>query len=632
MKRVGLLTLLFAFLFLPSHIFAEETDTYLIYADESQLEEIKLQYGVVKKEFEELPLVELKLSESEKAALQQQFSSAEIYPNRQYQTAADEVSPTFSMIKSAPKQAAPYTGKGVRVAVLDTGIDTEHPDLKVAGGVCTAAVCASKVPYDDNFGHGTHVAGIIAAQQNNKGIIGLAPNVQLYAIKSLNNKGNGSSAQITKGVEWAIQNKIDILNLSLSISEHDRPLELMLKKAYDNGMVIVSAAGNEGGTGQMDTMTYPGKYASVIAVGAVNNSLTRDENSSIGPTLELAAPGLDIYSTYPKELDDWDYVVDGYRQLSGTSMAAPHVSGVLALYKEQHPGLSNVKLREILQSTAKDLGKAGRDELYGFGLVQFEKEIKTLPFIETKVTKGQIELKLKNKGLAKNWKMTEGNAVLKENGAETWIVYKTKGAYKFTFSYTDAKGTQKTETITANVKEPAFPDVTMKQWYAPHISFLYSNNMMSGYRDGTFKPTKEITRAEAVIMLGKSQGLDGKARKTVFKDVGINNTASGFIQSAYEKGILSGFPDGSFRPTQTVTRAEMALLIQNTYKFEIDPAIKMPFNDVHPEQAAYEAIKAITQRKITNGYTTESFEPSKFMNRYSFSVFLARAENPSLIK
>lgn len=632
MKRVGLLTLLFAFLFLPSHIFAEETDTYLIYADESQLEEIKLQYGVVKKEFEELPLVELKLSESEKAALQQQFSSAEIYPNRQYQTAADEVSPTFSMIKSAPKQAAPYTGKGVRVAVLDTGIDTEHPDLKVAGGVCTAAVCASKVPYDDNFGHGTHVAGIIAAQQNNKGIIGLAPNVQLYAIKSLNNKGNGSSAQITKGVEWAIQNKIDILNLSLSISEHDRPLELMLKKAYDNGMVIVSAAGNEGGTGQMDTMTYPGKYASVIAVGAVNNSLTRDENSSIGPTLELAAPGLDIYSTYPKELDDWDYVVDGYRQLSGTSMAAPHVSGVLALYKEQHPGLSNVKLREILQSTAKDLGKAGRDELYGFGLVQFEKEIKTLPFIETKVTKGQIELKLKNKELAKNWKMTEGNAVLKENGAETWIVYKTKGAYKFTFSYADAKGTQKTETITANVKEPAFPDVTMKQWYAPHISFLYSNNMMSGYRDGTFKPTKEITRAEAVIMLGKSQGLDGKSRKTVFKDVGINNTASGFIQSAYEKGILSGFPDGSFRPTQTVTRAEMALLIQNTYKFEIDPAIKMPFNDVHPEQAAYEAIKAITQRKITNGYTTESFEPSKFMNRYSFSVFLARAENPSLIK
>lgn len=632
MKRVGLLTLLFAFLFLPSHIFAEETDTYLIHANEDQLEEIKVQFGAVTNEFEEIPLVELKLSDSDKAALQEQFSSAEIYPNRKYETAADGVSPSFSLVKGAPKQAAPYTGKGVRVAVLDTGIDTEHPDLKVAGGVCTAAVCASNIPYDDNFGHGTHVAGIIAAQQNNKGIIGLAPNVQLFAIKAMNNKGGGSTAQITKGIEWAIQNKIDILNLSISISVNDQPLEMILKKAYDQGMVIVSAAGNEGGTGQMDTMTYPAKYSSVIAVGAVNNNLVRNENSSIGPTMELAAPGVDIYSTYPIELDDWDYVVDGYRQLTGTSMAAPHVTGVMALYKEQYPGHSNVKLREILQTTAKDLGKTGRDEVFGFGLVQYEKEIKTLPLIETKITKGQIELKLKNKELAKNWKMSEGSTVLQENAAGTWILYKTKGNYKFTFTYTDAKGTLKTETITVNVKEPAFPDLTMKQWYAPHISFLYTKNIMSGYLDGTFKPTKEITRAEAIIMLGKSQGLDGKGRKTVFKDVGINNTASGYIQSAYEKGMISGFPDGSFKPTQKVTRAEMALLIQNTYQFELNPDIAMPFSDVYPEQAAYEAIKAITQQKITNGFTPTSFEPSKFMNRYSFSVFLARAESSTFIE
>lgn len=632
MKRVGLLTLLLAFLFLPSHIFAEEPDTYLIYANETQLQQIKAQYGAVKEEFKELPLVELKLDESEKKALQEQFSSAEIYPNRQYEVAADEVSPSFNLIKGAPKQSAPYTGKGVRVAVLDTGIDTEHPDLKVAGGVCTAVVCANNVPYDDNFGHGTHVAGIIAAQQNNKGIVGLAPSVQLFAIKALNNKGGGSTSQITKGVEWAIQNKIDILNLSLSISEPDRPLELMLKKAYDSGMAIVSAAGNEGGTGQMDTISYPGKYATVIAVGAVNNNLVRNEISSIGPSMELTAPGIDIYSTYPKELDDWDYVVDGYRQLSGTSMAAPHVTGVLALYKEQHPGLSNVKLREILQTTARDLGKAGRDEVYGFGLVQYEKDIKTVPLVEAKITKGQVELKLKNKELAKNWKVAEGDAVLKESGEGTWIVYKPKGTYNFTFTYTDAKGNARTDAISAVVKEPAFPDVTMHQWYAPHISFLYSKNMMSGYLDGTFKPTKEITRGEAIIMIGKSQGLDGKARKTVFKDVGINHTASGYIQSAYEKGIIAGFPDGSFKPSQKVTRAEMALLIQNTYQFDRDASVKMPFTDVQPEQAAYEAISAITQQKITDGFTKTTFEPFKPMNRYTFGVFLARAENPDFIR
>ena len=632
MKRVALLSLLFAFLFLPSHIFAEETHTYLIYADEDQLEEIKVQYGVVKKEFEEIPLVELKLSDSEKADLQQQFSSAEIYPNQQYETAADAVSPSFSLTKSTPKQTSPYTGKGVRVAVLDTGIDTEHPDLKVAGGVCTAAVCASKVPYDDNFGHGTHVAGIIAAQKNDLGIVGMAPNVQLYAIKAMNNRGSGSTAQITKGVEWAIQNDIDILNLSISISVNDRPLELMLQEAYKQGMIIISAAGNEGGSGQMDTMTYPAKYPSVIAVGAVNNDFSREENSSIGPAMELAAPGTEIFSTYPSDLDVWDNKADGYRTLTGTSMAAPHVAGVLALYKEQHPGLSNVKLREMVQSAARDLGTAGRDNVFGFGAVQYEKEITKVPFIQAAINKGGIAFTLKNPQLATASSLKEGETPVAETAANKWETYKTKGTYQFTFSYTDSKGVKKTENLSIKVDEPAFPDVTMSSWFAPYISYLYSNDMMSGYTDGTFKPRKEITRAEALILIGRAQGLDGKARNTVFKDVSVNNAASGYIQSAYEKGILAGFPDGTFRPYQSVTRAEMALLIQSTYKFDYDATAEMPFTDVHAGMASYEAIQAMTQQGITLGISETAFGPSQYMNRYSFSVFLARAENPILFK
>lgn len=632
MKRVGLLTLLLAFLFLPSHIFAEETDTYLIHANEDQLEEIKVQFGAVTKEFEEIPLVELKLSESDKAALQEQFSSAEIYPNRQYETAADLVSPSFSMIKSAPKQTSPYSGKGVKVAVLDTGIDTEHPDLKVAGGVCTAAVCASKVPYDDNFGHGTHVAGIIAAQKNDSGIIGIAPNVQLYAIKAMNNRGSGSTAQITKGVEWAIQNKIDILNLSISISVNDRPLELMLQEAYKQGMIIISAAGNEGGSGQMDTMTYPAKYSSVIAVGAVNNDFSREENSSIGPSMEFAAPGTEIFSTYPKELDEWDNKIDGYRNLTGTSMAAPHVAGVFAIYKEQYPGLTNVKLREMAQATAKDLGTPGRDNVYGFGAIQYEKEIKAVPFIQAAIKKGGISFTLKNSELATSPSLKEGTTELKSTGTNKWETYKTKGNYSFTFSYTDTKGVKKTENLSISLTEPAFKDVTMTSWFAPHISYLYSNNMISGYTDGTFKPRKEITRAEALILIGRAKGLDGKARNTVFKDVSANNAASGYIQAAYDKGILSGFPDGTFRPYQSVTRAEMALLIQNTYQFKFDPAAKMPFTDVNESMASYEAIQAMTQQGITLGVSETTFGPSMNMNRYSFSVFLARAENPLLFK
>lgn len=627
MKHTGLALFLFLLLFLPSYISAEENDTYLIYASEKEIEEIKKAYGSTATEFEELPLAEASLSEAEKASLLQKFPTAEIYPNRQYDTAADMVPPTFTATKSSPTQAAPYTGKGVRVAILDTGIDTNHPDLTVAGGVCVAEVCSTKIPYDDNFGHGTHVAGVIAAKKNNIGIVGMAPNVSLYSIKALDSTGSGTTADIAKGVEWAIQNKIDILNLSISISVNDRPLDLMLQEAYKKGIVIVAAAGNEGGAGVANTVTYPGKYSSVISVGAVNADNTKEFNSSTGPEMELSAPGYRIYSTFPKELDNEDYVVDGYFELTGTSMAAPHVTGVLALYKEQHPGLSNVKLREILQKTAKDLGTAGRDETFGFGLVQYEKDIKTVPFLATKITKGEIVFTLKNKELGKGWTLTENGNPVPLTGAGIWTTYKTKGKYTFNFSYTDAKGVKKSEVVTAVVSLPAFPDVSMADWYAPHISYLYSKNMMSGYQDGTFRPNRDITRGEAMILIGRARGLNGTPRNTVFKDVSINNNASGYIQSAYEQGIIGGFTDGTFKPSQTVTRAEMAILIQNTYKFGFDPLLKPPFTDVREGQMSYEAIQALTQNKITAGYSATKYAPDRFMNRYAFSVFLAKSEN-----
>lgn len=631
-KYATLLLALSISLMLPAYAFAEEPDTYLIHASEEQLEQITAQFNTVLKEYDEVPLVELKLTKEEKTSLKEQFSTAEIYPNRIYETTADIVSPSFTTTKSSPTLAAPYTGQGIRVAVLDTGIDTNHSDLAVAGGVCTADDCAAKIPYDDNFGHGTHVAGIIAAKKNNAGIIGIAPNVKLFAIKAMDSQGAGTTAQVTKGVEWAIKNKIDILNLSLSISEHDRPLELMLQEAGKKGMLIVAAAGNEGGDGGTNTVTYPGKYSPVIAVSALTNDLKKEKHSSMGPEVELAAPGADIFSTFPRELDNADYVVDGYQNLTGTSMAAPHVTGILALYKEQHPAMSHTKLREILRSTAKDLGTAGRDISFGYGLVQYEKEIKTMPLVETKVVKGKVSLTLKNKELASNWTIKEGTATLPEKEPGKWILYKTKGTYPLTFSYTDKNGAKKNEVLSIKVTEPAFPDVTMAVWYAPHISYLYSNNFMSGYLDGSFKPNREIKRGEAMILLGRAQGFNGASRTTKFTDVGANHSAAGYIQSAYEKGIIQGYPDGSFRPDQSVTRAEMALLIQSVFQFKFDPALAPPFIDVKPEQASYKAIQAITQNKITSGYSATTFAPDKMMNRYAFSVFLARAKNPSFIK
>lgn len=621
-----------ALLILPSPMLAEGENTYLIHASEEQLKGIQEQFGPALTDYEEVPLLEMELSDSEKADLEEKFSSAEIYPNREYEVAADVAPTSFTITKSTPAESTPYTGKGVRVAVLDTGVDTEHPDLVVKGGICTAEECAPGISYDDNFGHGTHVAGIISGKKNSSGIIGMAPNVELYAIKAMDREGIGTTAQVTEGVKWAIQNDIDILNLSISISVYDRPLELMLQEAYKQGMLIVSAAGNEGGAAGEDTITYPGKFPSVIAVGAVNNNLTREANSSVGPAMEIAAPGTGIYSSYPKELDIWDAKNDGFVSLTGTSMAAPHITGVLALYKEQHPAFANVKLREILQSTVRDLGTAGRDQTFGYGLVQYTKAVSGVPFVETTVSKGRIQMVMKNKALASGWSVSSGDKLVPQVEDGKWIAYRTKGTHVFNATYTNAKGVKVTEPLTVRVALPAFPDVTPANWFAPHISYLFSNNMMSGYSDGSFKPYKEITRGEAMILLGRAQGWDGTKQSTQFPDVGPANSASGYIQSAYELGIVSGFSNGSFKPYQSVTRAEMAMLLHNTYEFSYDASKPMPFSDVTKTMAAYDSIHAITQQGITTGINSTSFGPNQFMNRYSFAVFLARAESPVLFK
>lgn len=632
MKRFTSSLFLAALLILPSPMLAEGENTYLIHAPEEQLSQIQDEFGPALTDFEEVPLLEMELSDTEKAELGQRFASAKIYPNREYEVAADVAPSSFTVTKSTPAQTSPYTGKGVRVAVLDTGVDTEHPDVVVKGGICTAEECAPGISYDDNFGHGTHVAGIISGKKNDFGIIGMAPNVELFAIKAMDSEGIGTTAQVTEGVKWAIQNDIDILNLSISISVYDRPLELMLQEAYKQGMLIVSAAGNEGGAAGTDTVTYPGKFPSVIAVAAVNNDLTKEANSSVGPEIEIAAPGSRIFSSYPKELDTWDEKMDGYLTLTGTSMAAPHVAGILALYKEQHPALSNVKLREILQTTVKDVGPAGRDQTFGFGVVQYTKAVTGVPFVETSVSKGRIQMVMKNKTLASGWSITADGKLLPQVEDGKWIAYRTKGTHLFTAAYTNTKGVKVTEPLSVQVAQPAFPDVTPANWFGPHISYLFSNNMMSGYSDGSFKPYKEITRGEAMILLGRSQGWDGTQQSTQFSDVGPGNSASGYIQSAYELGIVAGFSNGSFKPYQSVTRAEMAMLLHNTYAFAYDASKPMPFSDVKESMAAYDAIHAITQQGITTGISSTSYGPNLFMNRYSFAVFLTRAESPLLFR
>lgn len=251
----------------------------------------------------------------------------------------------------------------MRVAVVDTGIASRHPDLKVYGG---ASFVPGVTSWHDDHHHGTHVAGTIAALANGRGVIGVAPRARLYAVKVLNKNGSGSTSGILNGLAWCRRHKMHIVNLSLGsgATTHDprvysRAYEAAGRRLRQQGILPVAAAGNSGRTSQ-PYVGNPARCPSFMAVSAVDCERRRPTFSSYGPQVEICAPGVKVWSTLPPNL---------YGQLSGTSMACPHVAGVAALVKQVYPAWGGDSIRVHLWRTALDLGTPGRDPFFGYGLV-----------------------------------------------------------------------------------------------------------------------------------------------------------------------------------------------------------------------------------------------------------------------
>jgi subtilisin len=266
-------------------------------------------------------------------------------------------------------------GTGIKVCVIDTGIDYNHEDLSqnYKGGY--NFVNNTSNPMDDH-GHGTHVSGTIAALDNNIGVIGVAPEAYIYATKVLDKNGSGSYSNVIAGIQWAIDNKMQVISMSLGGSGFSQTMKDACDKAYNSGIVIVAAAGNSGSNS--DTIGYPAKFDSVIAIGATDSSDNRASFSSVGPSLELSAPGVSTLSTVPKgtcSMCD----PSGYRSANGTSMATPHVSGTVALILKAHPNKTNAEIRKMLQETVVDLGKQGRDIYFGYGRIDAKAAVDQTP-------------------------------------------------------------------------------------------------------------------------------------------------------------------------------------------------------------------------------------------------------------
>ena len=290
----------------------------------------------------------------------------------------NEERPSWGLTRIFQSESRPYEvwndtlGDGVRVAVFDTGIEGAHEDLVVVGGVNTI----NDHPYDTDLnGHGTHVAGIIAGLHNDLGIMGVAPNVELFSVVVFNEDGVGSTSNIVAGIEWVISQGIPLMNMSLQSEGYSFALERAIEEAHALGHIIIAAAGNNGEDGGPDTMSFPARYDGVIAVGATTEDNTIASFSSYGPTLDLVAPGASIRSTFTS---------NSYSTQSGTSMAAPFVTGVVALMLSLNPALTHQEILSHLTQATEDLGFD--ETMQGAGLLRADFLFASFSTGETVVT------------------------------------------------------------------------------------------------------------------------------------------------------------------------------------------------------------------------------------------------------
>lgn len=251
-------------------------------------------------------------------------------------------------------------GSGTKVAIIDSGVAVDHEDIShkvVARANFSDTIIHEPADYD-RYGHGTHVAGIVAAEHNSAGVAGVCPDCTILDVKVLNDAGAGSSSAVAAGIDWAVANGAKVINMSLGQSVPSLTLEAAIKNAWNNGVVLVAAAGNAG----TQAPIYPAAYPKVIAVAATDNKDVIAPFSTHGEWVDVAAPGVDIYSTFPNH----DFVLGlqngrhkGYDLASGTSMASPIVAGVAALVWSSHPDTTNKSVREDIESTADPIEGTG---------------------------------------------------------------------------------------------------------------------------------------------------------------------------------------------------------------------------------------------------------------------------------
>lgn len=262
------------------------------------------------------------------------------------------------------------TGQNVRVAVLDTGFYDGHNDISFAGGYSIFGENHSKGAdhwTNDHDGHGTHVASIIGADQHTPAQ-GIAPNVDLFGVKIYHSEGGNrtNAGSLIAGIQWAMDNNMDVITISSGFKYPSDDIHQKIKEAHNQGILIVAASGNIRNSSY--SIEYPAAYPEVIAVSNITRDGYRADDSKIADENEFAAPGTNILGLGISS-------PDSFSTMSGTSQATPHVAGVAALLMQKYPNESAAQIRARMQAKARDMGEAGRDDVYGYGLVHFLEQV-----------------------------------------------------------------------------------------------------------------------------------------------------------------------------------------------------------------------------------------------------------------
>ncbi|GEM_PF-1763475 len=266
-------------------------------------------------------------------------------------------------------------GNSLLVGILDTGVDANHPDLD--GKISTSA---NPDYLTDQIGHGTEVAGIIAARtNNNQGIAGIAWNTKLLPLRITDENGVARVSTVVSALDEAYAMGVKIIQISLSTNQFSQTLKTAIEEANKRGILIVSTSGNTG----IEELRFPAAFDNVIGVGAVNQSKIKESYSTTGEHVSLVAPGASIYTT---SLDS------GYAAVTGTSFAAPQIAGAAALVWSIAPELTNEEVRQVLFDSAEDLGDKGKDKLYGYGLLNTQKAVELAKAKATQAEKQTTEI------------------------------------------------------------------------------------------------------------------------------------------------------------------------------------------------------------------------------------------------